>query len=430
VLAVNRSDVDTRSTPIDNITISGIWGGVGDSKNQADYMRFDRIRISRPGLGGPGDTTLPSVSLTAPAAGATVSGSVSVTANASDNVGVAGVQFRLDGANLGAEDTTAPYAVSWNTAAAANGAHTLTAVARDAAGNTRTSSGAAVTVSNTVTGPPPGALLFQEGFEDASLAARGWYDDTTPLLSTAEHTASGTRSIQYRFTAGATSPTAARTLRRKFAASDSVYLSYRVKYSGNWVGSQRAYHPHEFHFLTNLDDDWSGLSFTRLTVYVEQNGGTPLVGIQDGENVDQARVGQDLTAVTESRAVAGCNGSSDGYPDNCYQGGSGWVNEKKWTAPSRYFTDNAGAFYKGDWHQVEVYVKLNSIVAGKGVNDGVVQYWFDGQPVIDRRNVLLRTGANATMKLAQFVIAPYIGDGSPVDQSLWVDDLTVGTGKP
>ena len=47
VLAIDRSDVDTRSTPIDNVTISGIWGGVGDSKNQADYMRFDRIRISR-----------------------------------------------------------------------------------------------------------------------------------------------------------------------------------------------------------------------------------------------------------------------------------------------------------------------------------------------------------------------------------------------
>ena len=49
VLAIDRSDVDTRSTPIDNITISGIWGGVGGSKDHADYMRFDRIRISKPG---------------------------------------------------------------------------------------------------------------------------------------------------------------------------------------------------------------------------------------------------------------------------------------------------------------------------------------------------------------------------------------------
>jgi hypothetical protein len=48
VLAIDRSDVDTRDTPIDNVTISGIWGGVDDRKRHADYMRFDRIRISKP----------------------------------------------------------------------------------------------------------------------------------------------------------------------------------------------------------------------------------------------------------------------------------------------------------------------------------------------------------------------------------------------
>ena len=88
------------------------------------------------------DTTPPNgVAVTAPAAGATVSGTVSVRATASDNVGVVGVQFLLDGANLGAEDTSAPYTVSWNTATAANGAHTLSVRARDAAGNQTTSAG-------------------------------------------------------------------------------------------------------------------------------------------------------------------------------------------------------------------------------------------------------------------------------------------------
>src|ERR1700704_6517577 len=61
------------------------------------------------------DKTPPTVSLTAPAANATVSGAIPVSAAASDNVGVVGVQFRLDGAPLGAEDVTAPYAMSWNT---------------------------------------------------------------------------------------------------------------------------------------------------------------------------------------------------------------------------------------------------------------------------------------------------------------------------
>src|SRR2546429_3304269 len=70
------------------------------------------------------DTTPPTVSLTSPAAG-TVVGTVTVSATASDNVGVAGVQFQLDGANLGAEITTDPYAVARNTTTVTNGPHTL-----------------------------------------------------------------------------------------------------------------------------------------------------------------------------------------------------------------------------------------------------------------------------------------------------------------
>src|SRR5207249_10759733 len=72
----------------------------------------------------PPDTTPPTVAITAQAAGATVAGTITVSASATDNVGVVGVQFKLDGANLGAEDTVAPYAVSWNTTLATNGTHT------------------------------------------------------------------------------------------------------------------------------------------------------------------------------------------------------------------------------------------------------------------------------------------------------------------
>ncbi|HYR87936.1 MAG TPA: LamG-like jellyroll fold domain-containing protein [Terriglobia bacterium] len=94
------------------------------------------------------DTTPPTLSLTSPVAGA-VSGAVVVSAAASDNVAVTGVQFKLDGANLQAEDTTSPYSISWDTTTSANGPHAITAVARDAAGNTATSVAVPVTVSNT-----------------------------------------------------------------------------------------------------------------------------------------------------------------------------------------------------------------------------------------------------------------------------------------
>ena len=81
-----------------------------------------------------GDTTPPTVAVTAPTG--TVSGTVTVTATATDNVGVAGVQFLVDNNPLAAEDTTSPYSVTWNTTTVANGAHTLTALARDTSGNT------------------------------------------------------------------------------------------------------------------------------------------------------------------------------------------------------------------------------------------------------------------------------------------------------
>ena len=98
------------------------------------------------------DTTLPIVTMTAPSAGQTVTGTITATAAASDNVAVSGVQFLLDGANVGSEDTSAPYSVAINTTTLANGAHTIGARARDAAGNTATATVQAA-VSNTV--PPP-----------------------------------------------------------------------------------------------------------------------------------------------------------------------------------------------------------------------------------------------------------------------------------
>ena len=115
------------------------------------------------------DTTPPTVSLTAPAANATVSATITVSANASDNVGVAGVQFQLDGANLGAEDTTSPYSVSWNTTTVSNASHTLTAIARDVAGNRTTSSAVVLTVSNPVQDTTPPTISFTAPAANAAI---------------------------------------------------------------------------------------------------------------------------------------------------------------------------------------------------------------------------------------------------------------------
>jgi hypothetical protein len=121
------------------------------------------------------DTSPPTVGIMTPTNGATLSATVDVQASAIDDVGVAGVQFRLDGAPLGAEDTTAPYTLSWDTRTATDGAHTMTAVARDAAGNSTVSAPVTFTVDN--------ARRFQRGDVFVSLEQGPilWYlPDGTP----------------------------------------------------------------------------------------------------------------------------------------------------------------------------------------------------------------------------------------------------------
>ncbi len=113
----------------------------------------------------PADTTPPNVAISVPAAGATVWGTVTVSAAATDNHRVVGVQFRLDGSPLGTEVTTAPFSIPWDTRTSSDGPHILTAVARDPSGNSRTSAPITVTVDGTFAPPD---LVAAYGFEEPS----------------------------------------------------------------------------------------------------------------------------------------------------------------------------------------------------------------------------------------------------------------------
>jgi Bacterial Ig domain len=110
-----------------------------------------------------GDTTAPTVSLTSPANGATVSGNVAVSANATDNVGVTKVDFSVDG-SLKSSDTSSPWGATIDTSPLSNGTHTITARAYDAAGHSAASS-VSVTVSQ-----PSGCTLYASPTGSASAA--------------------------------------------------------------------------------------------------------------------------------------------------------------------------------------------------------------------------------------------------------------------
>jgi len=135
---------------------AGCDGGVkinehSDASGTGNYI-YEFVELHNDSAAGGGDTTAPTASITAPANGATVSGTTIVTANASDNVGVTQVEFLLDGV-LQSTDTTSPYAWSWNTTTTTNGVHALVAKAYDAANNIGTSSTVTVTVDNDLTPP-------------------------------------------------------------------------------------------------------------------------------------------------------------------------------------------------------------------------------------------------------------------------------------
>lgn len=149
------------------------------------------------------DTAPPTLRLKYPQTGDIVSGTVLLAALGADNVGVAGVQFQIDGNNLGPEDTVAPYRVAWETSGVAGGAHIVSAIARDAAGNI-TSRTATVMVDDsvpTVTArtPSPGAVnvpadtvvtaTFSEPMQPASLVFQLTDGAGTPVLAAVSYNA-------------------------------------------------------------------------------------------------------------------------------------------------------------------------------------------------------------------------------------------------
>jgi hypothetical protein len=215
------------------------------------------------------DTIPPTISITAPANGATVSGPVAVSANATDNVAVTSVQFFLDGANLGLPLAAAPYSVSWDSTSTANGTHTLTAQAKDAAGNVGNAVAVSVTVSNTTsttlqdfqTRCAQAGVIVCQGFDDptvftpAKWPASGLYPDSNGVIQGSMDTtiaASGAGSLKFTvpslaaanssgywrqlFTSNlAAGPSSA----KMFGANSTFYLQFRQRFSieyltNNW----------------------------------------------------------------------------------------------------------------------------------------------------------------------------------------------------
>ena len=112
-------------------------------------MQMAAFKAASAGPPPPADTTPPTVSIASPAAGVTLTGTVTVAVNAADTgSGVVSVRLLVDGAAVGQPDTAAPFSIALDTTSNTSGVHTLSATAVDQAGNVGTAAPISVTFSN------------------------------------------------------------------------------------------------------------------------------------------------------------------------------------------------------------------------------------------------------------------------------------------
>ncbi|MDO8572261.1 MAG: PQQ-dependent sugar dehydrogenase, partial [bacterium] len=126
------------------------------------------------------DTTSPVVSISTPSTGSIASSTITVSVNATDDVGVVGVTLFVDDVAVLTEDMTSPYDFVWDTTTVTNGSHTLSAHARDAASNVAVSTGITVTVDNTVPTNliQNGLLEIQNGANPLAWTSNSWGNNT------------------------------------------------------------------------------------------------------------------------------------------------------------------------------------------------------------------------------------------------------------
>lgn len=267
------------------------------------------------------DTVAPTVSVTAPSAGSTVSGTTVVSADASDNVAVASVQFQLDGVNVGAPDTTAPYTLSWDTTTATNGTHTLAAVATDSSGNQTASSSVTINVTN----------------QAPSTASSIWPNSTTPTNTSENDTSAVELGTKFR---SSVSTTVTGVKFYKGAGNTGTHVGNLWTSTGTKLATVT--------FTNETASGWQSASFsnpvtiTANTTYVVSYFAPAGHYAADTGYFQTARTNLNLTALqngTDGANGVYAYGSSSSFPSSTYQSTNYWVdvitaNSTDTTAPT------------------------------------------------------------------------------------------------
>ncbi len=471
--------LDVYATPISTYGVIGYWKFLRGTPNSAEFW------IYKASTGGGGDITPPVVSITVPSAGATVSGAaVTLTATASDNIGVVGVQFKIDGVATGTEDTASPFSITWNSTGATNGSHTITATARDAAGNSTTSTGVSVTVSNAggadfatrCNGP---GVIFCNGFDtNADLGGDGWGSargrapadsihqfcsqgsNLCPTIDTTDKI-SGAGSLKFTIppgqgggAAGSYWANPAADFSIRFGANQTYYVQFRQKISASYFPAILNGGNNKIHWISsrpdlpgcNTSDTTNCFSSCSENEFVNQNlygvaanavprwyNGCP--GPQSFQYIEAVTPG--TWKLQNARTGVGCtydnvnagnifppSGNCFGYhPDQ-------WVTYSYKIALGSLGTGPTGGLCYDDGNRGAIGTNLPSCYYGGQI---LLRMGLDGQPledVLDWRGPVVAKYLTDTVELKYGKVywSPYTGSSTiPTGATMSFDELIIST---
>jgi peptidoglycan/xylan/chitin deacetylase (PgdA/CDA1 family) len=328
------------------------------------------------------DSTPPTVTLTAPAGGATISGQTTLQATASDNVAVDHVEFLVDGNQVGS-DSSAPYTLSWDSRTVSDGLHNFSARAVDTAGNQATSSENQATVLNGVDSTPPTSTISCN--DNACTSAP--YSDPVAVTLAASDNPGGSGVAEIRYTTDGTTPTL--TNGETYVAAFTVSATTTVKYRAfDVAGNAEAVHSQLItigptSISLTAPPDGSTVGGT-VTLSASVSGATPdhVDFLVDGTNVGTAAstpwsVDWDSTSVADgqhtivARALDANGNTLDTSPLVTVT-----VQQQDTTAPTSTINCNSGDC--GGWFNAAVTVTLAASDNPGGSGVASIRYTTDG----------------------------------------------------
>jgi hypothetical protein len=448
---LNSTMVTAHSLPVAGLAINTLYHYRVHSKNSSGVESISGDFAFQ--TSNTSDTTPPTVSITSPAVGAVVSGTVTLSANASDNVGVTSVQFQVDGANVGSALASSPYSMSWDTTSASNAIHILTAQAWDAAGNVGTAVGVSMTVSNSTSSADQNfqqrcaaaGVLNCQSFDTITAATQAntasftdGFKGQAPASNTNRDTSvflSGGASQRYTWPQNDNTDNCCQDFigffgqganNVKFGQNSDFYVQFAFRADATWT--TRGW---------ESDGSWPKL----FNIHNEPAGtcdDTSLVGVNFRTyNVLQVFTtcgGINLTTCSDGVAWAtGCNGeiySQQGWtepsPFTGYQCG---YNSGSWNGP------NCFNFVANTWYTLYFHVHVGTW----GSNNSLMEGWIApyGQQMkrwLTSHNLALRNGSNTpgfnSIALTQFMTAHSTGNGGSginPGTNVWFDELIISS---